>query len=81
MSQSSQPNSTAKTMEMCIRDMVGITALIPIVGAWVGLIVGAFMIGMESLTLSLIHIFPTCACGRLRFGKYIRRMSRPHKRL
>ena len=36
--------------------LVGITALIPIVGAWVGLIVGAFMIGMESLTQALIFV-------------------------
>ena len=35
---------------------LGITALIPIVGAWVGLIVGAFMIGMESLTQALIFV-------------------------
>ena len=36
--------------------LVGITALLPIVGAWVGLIVGAFMIGMESLTQALIFV-------------------------
>lgn len=36
--------------------LVGITALIPIVGAWVGLIVGAFMIGMESLTQALLFV-------------------------
>ena len=36
--------------------LVGISALLPIVGAWVGLIVGAFMIGMESLTQALIFV-------------------------
>ena len=61
--------------------LVGITALIPIVGAWVGLIVGAFMIGMESLTQALIFVAPqlgfrpsgcwppsrwAAACGALR---------------
>ncbi len=36
--------------------LVGFTALIPIVGAWAGAIVGAFMIGMQSLSQAVIFV-------------------------
>ena len=36
--------------------LVGFTALLPIVGAWIGAIVGVFMIGMESLSKAVIFI-------------------------
>ncbi len=36
--------------------LVGFTALIPIVGAWAGAIVGAFMIGMQSFSQAVIFI-------------------------
>lgn len=36
--------------------LVGISALVPIVGAWIGGVVGAFIIGMENITLAIVFV-------------------------